>query len=108
MSGLIRRRTFVTGSLASVAVVRHASAEPPAAIADGTRIGRSKLLVVHEDAATIAAIAIRKSCPRSPRHRLEARPRDAVTILSPFMRVSPFLTVTTRYFERTWSISMEQ
>ena len=51
MSGLIRRRAFVTGSLASVAVVRHASAEPPAAIADGTRIGRSKLLVVHEDAS---------------------------------------------------------
>ena len=51
MSHLIRRRTFVAGSLASVAVIRCASATPPAAIADGTPIGRGQLLVVHEDAA---------------------------------------------------------
>jgi hypothetical protein len=51
MSDLIRRRTFVAGSLASIAVVRHASAAPPAAIADGTPIGRGKLLVVHEEAS---------------------------------------------------------
>lgn len=49
MSDLIRRRTFVAGSLASVAVIRHASATPPAVIAGGTPIGRGKLLVVHED-----------------------------------------------------------
>jgi hypothetical protein len=51
MSDLIHRRTFVAGSLASVAVVRRASATPPAVIADGTHIGRGKLLVVHEDAS---------------------------------------------------------
>ena len=51
MPGLIRRRTFIAGSLASIAVVRGASAAPPALIADGTPIGRGKLLVVHEDAS---------------------------------------------------------
>lgn len=50
MLHLIRRRTFVAGSLASIAVVRRARAMPPAAIADGMPIGRGKLLVVHEDA----------------------------------------------------------
>ena len=51
MSDVIRRRTFVAGSLASIAVVRGASAAAPALIADGTPIGRGKLLVVHEDAS---------------------------------------------------------
>jgi hypothetical protein len=51
MSDLIQRRTFVVGSLAWIAVVRDAAATPPAVIADGTPIGRGKLLVVHEDAS---------------------------------------------------------
>jgi hypothetical protein len=51
MSDLIQRRTFVVGSLAWVAVVRDAAATPPAVIADGTPIGRGKLLVVHEEAS---------------------------------------------------------
>jgi len=51
MSNLIRRRTFVAGSLASIAVVRDARAAPPTVIADGTPIGRGKLLVVHEETA---------------------------------------------------------
>jgi hypothetical protein len=51
MSNLIRRRSFVAGSVASIAIVRHASAAPPAVIADGTPIGRGKLLVVQEDAS---------------------------------------------------------
>ena len=51
MSRLIHRRTLVAGSLASIAVVRRTWAAPPSIIADGTPIGRGKLLVVHEDAA---------------------------------------------------------
>ena len=51
MSHLIRRRTLVTGCVASIALSRHAVATPPAIIADGTPIGRGKLLVVHEDAS---------------------------------------------------------
>jgi len=41
----------VTGCVASIALIRHAGATPPAIIADGTPIGRGKLLVVHEDAS---------------------------------------------------------
>jgi len=48
---LLRRRLFLAGGLASFALVRHASAAPPATIADGTTIGRGKMLVVHEDAS---------------------------------------------------------
>src|SRR5712671_3519057 len=48
---LIRRRLFLAGGLASFALIRHASAAPPATIADGTTIGRGKMLVVHEDAS---------------------------------------------------------
>src|SRR5215218_3632237 len=51
MVNLIRRRSFVTGGLASFAFLRHASAAPPASIADGTTIGRGKMLVVAEDAS---------------------------------------------------------
>jgi hypothetical protein len=51
MSNLIRRRTLVTGCVASIALIRHAGATPPAIIADGTPIGRGKLLVVHENAS---------------------------------------------------------
>ncbi len=51
MSHLIRRRTLVTGCLTSIALIRHAGATPPAIVAEGTPIGRGKLLVVHEDAS---------------------------------------------------------
>ena len=49
----MRRRAFITllGGVASAAVIRRALPAPPAAIADGTPIGRGKLLVVQEDAA---------------------------------------------------------
>ena len=51
MSTLIRRRLFLAGGLASLALIRPASAAPPATIADGSVIGRGKMLVVQEDAA---------------------------------------------------------
>ena len=51
MPHLIGRRIFMAGTIASMAGVHRASATPPAAIADGTPIGRGKLLVVHEDAS---------------------------------------------------------
>jgi len=48
----VKRRSFI-GLLAAGTpfAIRRAFAAPPAAIADGTPIGRGKLLVVHEDAA---------------------------------------------------------
>ena len=48
----MKRRAFIAllGGTASFAVIRSARAVPPATIADGTPIGRGKLLVVHEDA----------------------------------------------------------
>jgi hypothetical protein len=46
---VIPRRLFLAGGLASFAIIRHAQAEPPATIADGSVIGRNKMLVVHED-----------------------------------------------------------
>jgi hypothetical protein len=51
MSILIRRRLFLAGGLASFALIRRAAAAPPSTIADGTVIGRGKMLVVHEDAS---------------------------------------------------------
>jgi len=51
MSIAIRRRLFLAGGLASFAFPRRAAAAPPATIADGTVIGREKMLVVHEDGA---------------------------------------------------------
>lgn len=50
MSTLIRRRLFLAGGLASLTLIRHASAAPPDTIADGTTIGRGKMLVVVDDA----------------------------------------------------------
>ena len=49
----MRRRSFISllGGAASVAVICRAWAAPPASIADGTPIGRGKLLVVSEDAS---------------------------------------------------------
>jgi hypothetical protein len=51
MSTLIRRRLFLAGGLASLGLVRPASAAPPATIADGSVIGRGRMLVVQEDAS---------------------------------------------------------
>ena len=48
---LIPRRLFLAGGLASFAFIRRGSAAPPSTIADGTVIGRGKMLVVHEDAS---------------------------------------------------------
>jgi hypothetical protein len=48
---LIRRRLFLAGGLSSFALIRRASAAPPATIADGSVIGRGKMLVVQEDAS---------------------------------------------------------
>lgn len=45
------RRLFLAGGLASFAFTRRASAAPPQTIADGTVIGRNKMLVVTEDAS---------------------------------------------------------
>ena len=49
----MQRREFMmlVGGVASFASIGRASAAPPALIADGTTIGRGKLLVVHEDGA---------------------------------------------------------
>jgi hypothetical protein len=49
MSLLIRRRLFLAGGLASFALIRRAAAAPPVTIADGSVIGRGKMLVVRED-----------------------------------------------------------
>jgi hypothetical protein len=46
----IRRRIFLAGGMASFAFTRKALAAPPATIADGSTIGRGKMLVVVEDA----------------------------------------------------------
>jgi hypothetical protein len=46
---LLPRRLFLAGGLASLTLIRRASAAPPATIADGSTIGRNKMLVVHED-----------------------------------------------------------
>src|SRR5215468_7306345 len=51
MSLLIRRRLFLAGGLASLALIRRASAAPPSTIADGSVIGRGKMLIVQEDAS---------------------------------------------------------
>jgi hypothetical protein len=47
----MRRRSFLLGSLAATATLSRAGAMPPAAIADGTAIGRDRMIVVHEDGA---------------------------------------------------------
>jgi hypothetical protein len=46
----ILRRDFLVGGLASFGFIRSATAAPPAVIADGTVIGRGKMLVVEENA----------------------------------------------------------
>jgi hypothetical protein len=50
---MMRRRSFIVwlAGAAPFAAIGRALAAPPAVIADGTPIGRGKLLVVHEDAA---------------------------------------------------------
>ena len=51
MSLQIRRRLFLAGGLASFALIRRALAAAPTTIADGSVIGRGKMLVVQEDAS---------------------------------------------------------
>jgi hypothetical protein len=47
----VDRRIFVAGSLSTLSLARRAAAAAPASIADGTTIGRGKLLVVQDDAS---------------------------------------------------------
>src|SRR5262245_57277139 len=51
MAQLVTRRFVVASGIASFTFAHGAAAAPPVAIADGTPIGRGKILVVHEDAA---------------------------------------------------------
>ena len=65
----MKRRTLIglLGCATSLAFVRHAAAKPPETIADGTPIGRGKLLVVHEDAAgRIIALDSSSYIPTNP------------------------------------------
>jgi uncharacterized protein YunC (DUF1805 family) len=65
----MRRREFImlVGGAASFVSIRHALAAPPATIADGTTIGRGKLLVVHEDATgRIVAMDSSSYVPTNP------------------------------------------
>jgi hypothetical protein len=48
---LLPRRLFVAGGFASLAFITRARATPPASIADGTTIGRQKMLIVLADAS---------------------------------------------------------
>jgi len=65
----MKRRTLIglLGCATSLAFVRHAAAKPLETIADGTPIGRGKLLVVHEDAAgRIIALDSSSYIPTNP------------------------------------------
>jgi hypothetical protein len=65
----MKRRTLIglLGCAASSLFVRRAQAVPPETIADGTLIGRGKLLVVHEDAAgRIVALDSSSYIPTNP------------------------------------------
>jgi hypothetical protein len=87
MPHLIRRRSFVAGGLASILVVRHAAATPPAIIADGTPIGRGRLLVVHEDAmgriVALDSSAYLDSHPTGPNDVIVAGSYCGTRILAP-------------------------
>src|SRR3954449_11993084 len=65
----MKRRTLIglLGCAESLVFVRRAQAAPPETIADGTLIGRGKLLVVHEDTAgRIVALDSSSYIPTNP------------------------------------------
>jgi hypothetical protein len=70
------RRHFIAGGAASLALTGHAAAKPPATIADGTTIGRGKMLVVHEDASG-RIVALDSSSYLGP-HKTE--PTDIIVV----------------------------
>jgi hypothetical protein len=70
------RRVVIAGSIASLAAIRGAQASPPASIADGTVIGRGKILIMHEDAS--GRIVVMDSGAYLPEH--PTGPADVIVV----------------------------